>query len=198
MKNSVPLHRPAMVRETFQAILLMEGGYGFDPDDPGGHTKYGVTQYSLQYAIQQGIVQDPAPGQDIAQKVKMLKIEDAQKIFEHNYANKWRGLPQPLFFTLTHITWASGYGTTLHLINKMGPYKDRIINFRSNVETNSSISDLCDRLFFIRCSFYEWLVTKKDPKLMKFKPGWFYSLCAIHESHYSGFFKWYGQVVKLF
>lgn len=82
------------IRQIAEAIVLREGGYVNDPDDPGGATKYGVTVGTLRRL---GVDLD-GNGRVDAEDVKRLKREQAVTIFIRHYFIKpgLARLPDPL------------------------------------------------------------------------------------------------------
>lgn len=59
----------------FELIIFHEGGYVNDPRDPGGETKFGISDRA------DGIIDGKFKGKDI----KTLTLEDAKKIYKEEY-----------------------------------------------------------------------------------------------------------------
>ena len=74
------------VNELARAIVLREGGYVNDPDDPGGPTNYGVTIHTMRNL---GLDLD-SDGDIDARDVQLLTIEQAVDIFMTHYFEKPR------------------------------------------------------------------------------------------------------------
>lgn len=77
-----------------QEIVVREGGYVNDPDDPGGATNYGVTIHTMRRL---GLDLD-GDGRVTPSDVRMLTRDEAVEIFKrHYYAKpKINMLPEPL------------------------------------------------------------------------------------------------------
>lgn len=72
---------PININQLTDQIILREGGYVNDPDDPGGATKFGVTIGTMQRL---GLDID-SNGSIDAKDVKALPRETAVNIFKQNY-----------------------------------------------------------------------------------------------------------------
>lgn len=68
-------YRYLIINKVWNRLLVVEGGYVNDPNDPGGETKYGISKRSY-------------PRVDI----KNLTEDDARKIFIEDYFNPYFGL----------------------------------------------------------------------------------------------------------
>lgn len=82
------------VQEIADEIIVREGGYVNDPDDPGGATKYGVTIKTMR-----GLGIDlTGDGKVTPQDVKALTRDQAREIFVRHYFQRPRiaELPLPL------------------------------------------------------------------------------------------------------
>ncbi|MEJ2021660.1 MAG: holin-associated N-acetylmuramidase [Maritimibacter sp.] len=82
------------VQQIADEIIDREGGYVFDPDDPGGPTKYGVTLGTMQHL---GLDLD-GDGAVTAEDVRQLSRDQAREIFVRDYYDmpKIGRLPKPL------------------------------------------------------------------------------------------------------
>lgn len=101
----------------FKSLMTSEGGYVNNPKDPGGPTKWGVTQATLA----------SWRGRDVtADDVKALGVDEAKLIFRKQYWDKMNGdeLPDGLDLAVTDMAYNSGPGraaTTLQrALNKCG------------------------------------------------------------------------------
>ena len=86
------------VQDIARDIVVREGGFVNDPDDPGGPTKYGVTLRTLR-ALGRDVNAD---GDIDIVDVRSLSVDDAVGIFaEHYFAKpKISDLPAPLHATV--------------------------------------------------------------------------------------------------
>lgn len=64
-----------IIDKVWERLLVVEGGYVNDPNDPGGETKYGISKRSYPHV-----------------DIKNLTKDDAKKIFVENYFNPYFGL----------------------------------------------------------------------------------------------------------
>ena len=109
------------VRQLAEEIVAREGGFVDDPDDPGGATKYGVTEGTLKR-----LGHDANGDGDIdAGDVKALERADAVEIFIAHYYNKPRidALPelvQPAVFDMYVNAGANAVRILQELLNEMG------------------------------------------------------------------------------
>lgn len=62
---------PEPFLKAFELVVGSEGGYVFDPRDPGGETKYGISKRAYPELV-----------------IKDIQIEDAQKIYYRDYYQK--------------------------------------------------------------------------------------------------------------
>lgn len=74
------------VKELSREIILREGGFVNDPDDPGGATNFGVTIHTMRRL---GLDLD-ADGDVDTDDVRRLTLEQAAEIFEEQYFVKPR------------------------------------------------------------------------------------------------------------
>jgi len=72
------------IQKIAEEIVIREGGYVNDPDDPGGPTKYGVTIHTMRAL---GLDLDRDGDVDI-RDVKLLTVKDAIDIFLRHYFYK--------------------------------------------------------------------------------------------------------------
>jgi len=102
-------------------IILREGGYVNDPDDPGGATKYGVTIGTMR-RLGMDLDRD---GDIDAEDVKRLTRAQARQIFVDHYFHRPRigELPEPLqasVFDMYVNAGANAVKILQRLLNDMG------------------------------------------------------------------------------
>lgn len=90
-------------------VLAFEGGYSDHPEDPGGATKYGITQATL--AAWRGHSVTKA-------EVKTLKVEEAHEIYRMQYWEKIRGdeLPGGVDLCVMDCCVNQGQGSAVRLL----------------------------------------------------------------------------------
>lgn len=109
------------VQEIADEIIVREGGYVNDPDDPGGATKYGVTIKTMR-----GLGIDlTGDGKVTPQDVKALTRDQAREIFVRHYFQRPRiaELPLPLQASVFDMYVNSGRNAVRilqRLLGKMG------------------------------------------------------------------------------
>lgn len=109
------------VNDIAQAIVIREGGYVNDPDDPGGATKHGVTIGTMR-ALGLDLTGD---GRVTAADVKRLTVDQAREIFVEHYFTRPRiaELPDALHATVFDMQVNAGSNAIRilqRLLNKMG------------------------------------------------------------------------------
>ena len=109
------------VNDIAQAIILREGGYVNDPDDPGGATKRGVTIGTMR-ALGLDLTGD---GRVTPADVKRLTVDQAREIFVEHYFKRPRiaELPAALHATVFDMQVNAGNNAVRilqRLLNKMG------------------------------------------------------------------------------
>ncbi|NKB27291.1 MAG: peptidoglycan-binding protein [Rhodobacteraceae bacterium] len=109
------------VNDIAQAIVLLEGGYVNDPDDPGGATKHGVTIGTMR-ALGLDLTGD---GRVTTADVKRLTVEQARDIYVEHYFNRPRiaELPEQLHATVFDMQVNAGSNAVKilqRLLNRMG------------------------------------------------------------------------------
>jgi len=150
---------PKDFETAFNFTIRYEGGYVYDPNDPGGETKYGISKRAF-------------PDLDI----KNLTIEDAKEIyFKHYYLKgKCDKLPFPLnvvhFDTCVNCGILRASKMLQKAINNLG-YKIKIDGIIGPI-TLSKIELISPNILSLeyikeRVKYYSHL-----NKLDKFKDGW--------------------------
>lgn len=160
-----------------QFILRVEGGYTFNPNDPGGETKYGITKRDY-------------PDLNIAS----LTEEDAKKIYWFDYwlknrCDKIDSLPVKLTYFDTCVNMGP---------RRAGKFLQKTISYLHNItidgivgpKTISICNDLCsdhtNEMFIYtdvilrRAFFYTKLATKRR-KLQVFLKGWLNRLLLLRK-----------------
>lgn len=108
------------VNDIAQAIVIREGGYVNDPDDPGGATKHGVTIGTMR-ALGLDLNGD---GRVTASDVKRLSVDQAREIFVEHYFQRpgIDELPEVLHATVFDMQVNAGRNAVRilqRLLNKM-------------------------------------------------------------------------------
>ena len=104
------------VQEIARQIVIREGGFVEDPDDPGGATKHGVTIHTMR-RLGLDLDQD---GDVDRQDVQRISVQLAQEIFIREYFEKPRigDLPEPLHATVFDMQVNSG-SQAVRLLQKL-------------------------------------------------------------------------------
>lgn len=106
---NVLLDFPTIVSRT----LLHEGGYSFDPNDPGGETNFGISKRAYPYLTD----------------IKSLNRDEAIAIYEHDYwSNGIDRLPAPLSFQVFDFAVNAGHYRAVQFLQFVaGVQQDGII-----------------------------------------------------------------------
>lgn len=137
-------------------VLIHEGGYINDPDDPGGETKFGISKRAY-------------PGLDI----KSLSIDEAKLIYKRDYWEKSKAplLPPELRYIHFDTAVNMGRGRAAKLLQDsvkttadglIGPNTLKAVKARGTVR-NYAIQ---------RLKFYIKIVVNK-PSSLKYINGWY-------------------------
>jgi len=104
------------IHQIAESIVVREGGYVNDPDDPGGATNFGVTIHTMR-RLGLDLNQD---GQVSAQDVRLLSREQAVAIFVDHYFNRPRiaELPAPLHPTVFDMYVNAG-GNAVRILQRL-------------------------------------------------------------------------------
>jgi lysozyme family protein len=147
-------------QQCFDKIILAEGGYVDDKNDPGGETKYGISK--RQY-----------PNLDI----KNLQIEQVKKIYKEDYWDKVHGdeIRYPLNLFLFDCAVNQGVQVAIKLLQRtMGIQQDGILG----VNTQKAITKFGKSLetnFMAERALYYTGTRNFD----KFGRGWFSRIFKI-------------------
>lgn len=160
----------------FKAVLSHEGGYTFDADDPGGPTKYGVTQADVnQYWAAYNFPKD----------VKNLTEENARTFYKVAWWNEYHfdkinslSLSSKIFDLFVNVGNEEGakivqrscneIGYTLLVDGAMG---NNTISAVNEITFHNRESNLIHNICQEQKNFYESLVQER-PELEKFLKGW--------------------------
>lgn len=143
MREDLPL--------ALKVVFGAEGGYVNDPDDPGGPTKYGVTQLTYNsYRDHHNLAR---------RTVKLLNLDEAAAIYQDMY---WTpagcdNLPWPLSLIAFDSAVNSGIGNAfkwLKLTESVNDPKTRSL-----------------QIIELRRTFYLDII-KRKPSQIKYKNGW--------------------------
>lgn len=146
--------------QAFKFVMKWEGGAVItdDPDDPGGLTKYGISQRSY-------------PDLDI----RNLTEDHARQIYMRDYYLKSKASQLPDALRLAHFDAAVNMGVSRanKLLQKaLKVESDGIIGVKTLKASHSQDGDVLPSILAYRALFYVGLVTRK-PTLSKFLFGWF-------------------------
>jgi lysozyme family protein len=135
-----------MFERALQFVLKHEGGYVNDPRDPGGETKYGISQRAF-------------PGLDI----KNLTVEQAGEIYRAQYWLRIRGDELPAGIGLLAFDMAVNMGCTAAvkaLQRAVGASPDGVLGPRTlHALAASSEADVIRQMGQIRAAQYVRLPT---------------------------------------
>jgi lysozyme family protein len=104
--------------QSLKLLLVYEGGYTNDPQDPGGPTNYGIIQ--TEYDAYRDSKKLPR------RSVKYIAVEEYEDIYRSKYANKiqFDKLPGGLDFVLFDYTVNSGWGRAVKDLQRILGIKD--------------------------------------------------------------------------
>lgn len=147
-------------------VLEQEGGYVFDPSDPGGETKYGISRRSHP---------------DI-EDIKELTIEDAKKIYKEEYWDPIRGdeLPYPAALAFFDFAINSGVrSATLCIQGVLGVRQDgRIGRVTMAALSEFPNTHVAQKICKSRAEFVIRLNNVR-PGMTKFLVGWLKRIIAV-------------------
>ncbi|MBF8271570.1 MAG: hypothetical protein HW380_675 [Magnetococcales bacterium] len=149
-------------------VLMHEGGYTNDPNDPGGETNFGICK--RQY-----------PHLDIAR----LTEDQAASIYERDYWRKIRGdeLPPPLAMVVFDAAVNQGVPKASKMLQEcLGIEADGVIGPGTlKVIEKHKVDALVRDFMARRASHYASIVTK-NPASSKFLFGWYRRCFAVHQA----------------
>ena len=100
------------LKEIIDAILIREGGYVDDPDDPGGATNWGITQRTLA-ALRRKYPDMGLPGHP-----RDLTIAQARKIYEIEFVRPLRWLPLEILPVVADSAVQHGMSRAVMILQK--------------------------------------------------------------------------------
>lgn len=160
----------AVKRSNFQkcvdTVLPHEGGFSNDPDDPGGATKFGITQKTLSAWLEER-------GHSAASidDVKNLTRDTACEIYRTNYWNKLRcdALPAGVDLVTFDFGVNGGTGQSAKLLQRaVGAADDGSVGDATIAASKAkSPQEVIRKMSELRLDFYRSL-----PKFAKFGNGW--------------------------
>jgi len=161
MKTSTPyLNQISQdASQAIRAVLKHEGFYSFDPDDPGGETKYGISKRAY-------------PKLDI----KSLTQDDAARIYYNDY---WQKLScaemyPGLSYTVFDCAVNQGTGFAAKALQRcIGENPDGIIG-PSSLATLRQVKDSFDLLVYFhkRRALRYAAIVRSRPRKAKYIVGW--------------------------
>lgn len=151
-----------------EVILYHEGGFVDDPDDPGGATKYGISNRSHP-------VDRDGDGVIDANDAKMITIEEARDIYYNNYWLPVHGNELPYTVALCAFDCAvnQGVGTATKTLQKAVVVKqDGIIGpITIGAVTKAPVEKLVRDYQTSRIEKYMAIV-RRNPTSAKYLHGW--------------------------
>ena len=176
--------------------LKWEGGYVDDPDDPGGKTKYGVTERTFEYAKMKGIVNK--------ESVKDIEKEDVEAIYKSLYWERLGCDRMPLWVAVLVFDTGVNQGlhwSGLHLQRALNDLKehhkkapvfalkeDGIIGPKTLIAVNAmtldsleEVKSLFIRLYCVNRDLRYVELVFKNKRLEKFLKGWFLRTSALQD-----------------
>jgi lysozyme family protein len=160
--------------EIVSIILQHEGGdYTDDPDDPGGPTKWGITQSILSLYLRRDVT---------ANDIRALSRDMAAKIYTEIFIRPFDRVADPLRVSAIDMGVNAGVFQSVILLQEtIGALVDGVIGPKTIAL--SGTREWTPLYTGVRLGFYETLVHAK-PKLIKYRSGWrsramvFYSATA--------------------
>jgi len=149
--------------DSLEVVLKHEGGYAFNPADPGGETKYGISK--KQYP-------------DV--NIHGLTVADAGVIYKRDYwdANKLGELTNQRIANAVMdaiVNHGQGVRIVQTALNMAG--KTVKVDNAMGSKTRQALNSVNEKLFLThyvmaRKEYYDSLITK-NPELATFKRGWY-------------------------
>lgn len=159
-------------------ILSFEGGFVNDPKDRGGATNKGVTIATWR---KQGYDKDGDGDIDV-DDLKRITDEDALRILEKNYFNRWRAAEiedQSVANMLVDWVWCSGKNGITIPQRLLYVKPDGIVGPVTLKMVNSyDPKDLFYKLYEAREKFLKG-ICERDPAQKRFLKGWLRRLNSI-------------------
>lgn len=158
-------------------VLVYEGGYTNDPDDPGGATNKGIIQTEYdKYRRGKGLQ---------SRSVRLIEDDETRQIYESNYwaPTHAQWLPDPLAYVMFDTAVLMGVGTAKKLLNTalaVGWQGSNWTPLTSSRLWKSHPVDLARRICDLRENRLRGLVDANQ-KLSKFLKGWLNRLDDIRK-----------------
>jgi len=140
--------------EAFEKVIDHEGGYVDDPSDPGGRTKYGISQRAY-------------PDEDIVN----LTLERAKELYHKDYWLRSKADKLPAEIRYAHFDMAvnAGRGAAAKNLQRAARVKvDGAIG--PNTLLAASKVTISDYMFFRAVHYMR--ITRRNANLAKFLGGW--------------------------
>lgn len=149
-------------------VLLHEGGYGNHPDDPGGATRYGITEAVARVAGYRGDMRE-------------LPLDVAKQIYKKQFWDAVRAdeLPIGLRYIVFDAAVNSGVGQSIKWLQRaVGVEPDGIFGPKTlRAVTSSGVDTVRMRLLAQRLRFMAGL-----PQWPSFSRGWSRRIADLMES----------------
>jgi lysozyme family protein len=155
--------------DAIQFVLDYEGGYTIDPDDPGGATKFGISQKSY-------------PDLNILD----LTLDEAKAIYRRDYWTPCHcdDLPRPLAIAVFDCAVNQGVGEAIRLMQKSLAVKDDgEIGPITQYAFKKATIYTAKRFLALRLIAYHNIM-KNNPKLEIYALNWFFRVVKLCELIY--------------
>jgi lysozyme family protein len=160
----------------FDELMKHEGGFSNDPHDPGGPTKFGITQKDIDKFYL---------AYDLERDVKNLTLESARLFYRYEWWHRYFYYAINSLIVATKIFDMSvnigpkkahkivqlscnHCGYSLMLDSILG---GKTISSLNEISLHNDEEDLINQLCEEQKSYYEYLI-EKNPKLKVFEKGW--------------------------
>jgi lysozyme family protein len=143
--------------QAWAVVMQSEGGYSYDPADPGGETNFGISKRAY-------------PAEDI----KGLTPERARELFRRDYWAPMRcdELPAPLAITVADAAFNHGlHAATEMLQEAVGVKRDGILGPITVRAARNAGADVVIRFSRIRINRFHDIAASR-PVQRKFLAGW--------------------------
>lgn len=162
--------------KSLDVILLHEGGYSNDPDDPGGETNFGITQKSLtKVYVQLGL---PAHVKDLDKKSASIFYKtlwwdkyNYSAINSLNIATKIFDLSVNIGPKMAHMILQKAINWCGHRVITDGVLGKKTLAAANEIYLHGRDADLYDEIKEEARNYYTHL-TEENPKLYKYLGGW--------------------------
>lgn len=156
-------------------VLLHEGGYSNDPDDPGKETNLGITAATLDLAKRLAIVPS-----DVA--VRGLSVDQAKAIYRMLYWDEIHGdlLPAQLALCLFDAAVNQGVSAAVSLLqDSLHVVVDGVMGHETiQAAQRRADSEMVERFMASRAARYADTAARR-PILLKYRAGWLKRCFAV-------------------